>query len=173
VPKTGATMNRIESKLLENGLSAKAASRTRTVNAPSRMASRSPALQPLTETPSGSSDDRRGQMNHAFEDELRGARFNVAKLARACGLSVRQLEREFHKQLGACPRETIRQLRMALARDHLLSGAPLKQIADQLDYRHSAHFSRAFKAHYGTSPMEMRRALLPSWAAPCGCRLLV
>src|SRR5436190_11266409 len=40
------------------------------------------------------------------------AGFGVAELARAHGFSVRQIERKFHEQFGACPREILQKIRM-------------------------------------------------------------
>ncbi len=94
--------------------------------------------------------------DYDFVEVMAKAGFSVAKLARAHGFSVRQIERIFHEQFGACPREILQKIRMALARDRLLSDAPLKQIAADLKYKHASDFTRAFRHYYHMSPAQMR-----------------
>jgi len=87
-------------------------------------------------------------------------RYWLANLARARGLSVRQLERRFQEQFAVCPREVIHQFRMALASRRLLSGAPMKQIAFDLSFYDAASFSKAVRHYYGMSRLQMRRGLI-------------
>jgi len=97
--------------------------------------------------------------DYDFAEVMAKAGFGVAKLARAHGLSVRQLERKFHEQFGACPREILQKIRMGLAQERLHSDAPLKQIAADLKYKHASDFTRAFRHCYHMSPAQMRSKL--------------
>ena len=79
-------------------------------------------------------------------------------IARAHGLSVRTINRAFNAT-GQTVGETIRIRRLARARNEL---AELRQAhrdyRDQVGFADSSHFSRSFKACYGTSPNEFRDA---------------
>ena len=119
----------------------------------------SPELQTRSEPRLCSPSVGTGRMVGAFEEELLQATFSVANLARARGLSVRQFERKFHEKFGMCPRETMLEIRMALASRRVLSELPLKQIATDLSYHDTASFSKAFRQYFGMSPLEMRRGL--------------
>ncbi|OWR32325.1 ABC fe(3+) transporter permease [Saccharibacillus sp. O23] len=81
------------------------------------------------------------------------------ELAAVAGCSVRQLQRRFKqaKQLG--PMEYVIQLRMENASRMLRhTEASVGEIADRLGYRDMYYFSRAFKKHYGVSPLRYRLA---------------
>lgn len=81
------------------------------------------------------------------------------ELAAVAGCSVRQLQRRFKqaKQLG--PMEYVIQLRMENASRMLRhTEASVGEIADRLGYRDMYYFSRAFKKHYGVSPLPYRLA---------------
>ena len=121
----------------------------------------SPALQFRTEMAPRPATEAAGRINVGFEEAVVRAHFRVAELARVHGLSVRQFERASAEQFRTCPRAVIHGIRMKLARELLLSDAPLKEIAVELGYRHPAHFARAFKAYYGMTPKKMHPASAP------------
>lgn len=100
------------------------------------------------------------KMGDAFVQELIQCGFRIENLARGRGRSLRQLERDFHRQCGYCPREVIHEIRMKLARERLHSDMRVNEIADGLGYSDPAHFSRAFCQFHGVTPSQMRRKLL-------------
>jgi AraC-like DNA-binding protein len=128
-------------------------------DAPLRKESISPTTQTRTETNSGSEPDTAGMMEGAFEEEALVNGFSVACLARARGISRRQLERNFYLEYGECPRESLQKIRMALAIRRLLSDAPIKQIAAELRYYDAAHFAHSFRHFFAESPAQMRSKL--------------
>jgi AraC-like DNA-binding protein len=82
----------------------------------------------------------------------KGARFRVAKVASACGLSPRQLERCFQAQHHAAPHPWLRDLRMRLAVELIGDQTPIKVVAFDLGYKDPAHFTQDFKRYFGVCP---------------------
>jgi AraC family transcriptional regulator, positive regulator of tynA and feaB len=79
-------------------------------------------------------------------------------IARAHGLSVRTINRAFNAT-GQTVGETIRIRRLARARNELAERRqPIGTFATKWGFDDSSHFSRSFKACYGTSPKEFRDA---------------
>jgi AraC-like DNA-binding protein len=86
------------------------------------------------------------------------------EVARAHFISTRQLSRLFEDEgLSAC--EWIRERRLDLCRrdlaDPALADISVFTIATRWGFRNQAHFSRLFKAAYGSAPREYRRDLRP------------
>ena len=81
-----------------------------------------------------------------------GARWTVASLAAACGLSRSTFAQRFHFLVGEPPKQYLNRLKMALATERLSGGAPVKVIAGELGYGTSFAFSEAFKRHFGCAP---------------------
>ncbi len=98
-------------------------------------------------------------MDDALIQELIQCGFRIKQLACVRGRSVRQLERDFHRQCGRCPREVIHKTRMRLALERVRSGAWVKEITYELGYSDPAHFLRAFCQFHGATPLQMRRKL--------------
>lgn len=79
-------------------------------------------------------------------------------LAREVGVSRTVLVDRFKLLLGQPPIQYLAQWRLQLAAQQLKSGnLPVKTIADHNGYESEAAFSRAFKRHFGTSPVEWRK----------------
>jgi len=115
------------------------------------------ALQRPIEMPPWCRSGETRRIDGAFEEELLGAGFTVANLARGRGLSVRQFERRFHGEFGVRPCVLVQETRMRLASQWLIfKEVSLKQIAADLGYSQAADFSRAFLRYFGTSPAQMR-----------------
>ncbi|MBE3638606.1 GlxA family transcriptional regulator [Mangrovicoccus algicola] len=88
-----------------------------------------------------------------------------ALLAAEAGLSVRQLERLFRRYLGRSPKRYFLELRLQKARQLLLQtemGVP--GVAAATGFASATHFSRCYRAQYGTTPYRDRGAEAP--AAP-------
>jgi len=82
-----------------------------------------------------------------------------ADLARLAGLSVRQLERLFTRNLGMTLASAYRAARLARAHDLLRkTGMATTEIALASGFRSSSQFSRAFRKGYGATPTAARRA---------------
>lgn len=76
----------------------------------------------------------------------------VASVARAVGLSERQLERLFLERVGVSPRRYAQLRRFERAQRLARSGRPLGQIAAEVGYADQPHFIREFKRFSGTTP---------------------
>ncbi len=74
-------------------------------------------------------------------------------LADEIGLSRRQLERRLESVTGESPAALVRRLRLERSSQLLRAGAgTISEIAYAVGFKSRAHFSRAFKEVYGTSP---------------------
>lgn len=84
---------------------------------------------------------------------------NPGNIAKAIGVSVRQLHRVF-AEAGLRVERWIWQERLTRCRSSLLQNTdePVSQIAFRWGFNDSAHFSRAFREQYGQSPRELRRS---------------
>jgi AraC-like DNA-binding protein len=78
--------------------------------------------------------------------------YSAAKLASACGVTPRQLERYFQARYGSAPHHWLRALRMRLAVELIRDQTPLKVVAIDLHYKNPAHFAHDFKAYFGVCP---------------------
>jgi AraC family transcriptional regulator, carnitine catabolism transcriptional activator len=83
----------------------------------------------------------------------------AAALARAAGLSLRQMERLFRDRLGQRPMGFYGRVRLDKA-ERLLTYSQLsvRDVALACGYATLAQFSRAFRARYGKSPRQFRAA---------------
>jgi signal transduction histidine kinase/ligand-binding sensor domain-containing protein/DNA-binding response OmpR family regulator len=81
--------------------------------------------------------------------------FNVDMLANDVGISRAQLHRRMKEITGLSSGKFLRNLRMEQAARLLREGTVnVSQVADLVGYADQAHFSTAFKAHFGQSPTE-------------------
>lgn len=81
--------------------------------------------------------------------------YNVDTLASDVGLSRAQLHRKMKEITGISTGRFLRNIRMEQAARLLREGkVNISQIADKVGYIDQAHFSTAFKTHFGLSPKE-------------------
>ena len=81
--------------------------------------------------------------------------YNVDTMASDVGISRAQLHRKMKEITGVSTGKFLRNLRMEQAARLLREGkVNISQIADRVGYADQAHFSTAFKAHFGLSPSE-------------------
>ena len=91
-----------------------------------------------------------------------------AGLARAVGLGVRTLERQFLAETGLTPGRWRRQHVLLGALERLAAGVPIKQVAADSGYATPSAFTAAFRAGFGTTPAHYfadRRPGLPDRSA--------
>jgi AraC family transcriptional regulator len=88
-------------------------------------------------------------------EQLAGtARYDAKKLARLCHLSVRQLERDFHRGLERSPQDWLNEQRIKAAQQLLLSGQSVKVVALELGFKQPSHFCRQFKSLHNLTPSQ-------------------
>lgn len=90
-----------------------------------------------------------------------------AAIARAAGVSARQLDRLFRSDLGTSFGAAYRRLRLQHAL-HLLRQSPLSlsQIAYATGFSSPSHFSRTFRTEHGVTPGMVRQGVPVVAAAP-------
>lgn len=85
-------------------------------------------------------------------------RLAVGDLARAAGLSISQLQREFMRLLGMSPTDYITKVRVLLARRALERGdQAVGAIALDLGFYDQSHFTRVFRQQTGLTPLAYRQ----------------
>jgi AraC-like DNA-binding protein len=87
--------------------------------------------------------------------------WTVAELARVATVSRAALARRFTAEVGSPPLTYLTWWRMRLAREALLEGATLAQVARQVGYATEYAFAAAFTREVGTAPGRWRRAQQP------------
>lgn len=94
-----------------------------------------------------------------IDEHLGETDLNASRIAPAIGVSERHLSRIFAAQ-GLSPGSYIRGRRLELAREILIdaeSTSPtVGTLARQFGFTSQSYFTRAFKAQYGTTPLELR-----------------
>ncbi|MEX5339330.1 GlxA family transcriptional regulator [Pseudomonas sp. I2] len=82
----------------------------------------------------------------------------LEELASLNDVTVRQLERLFHKYLQRTPSQYYLELRLSRARELLLrSDAQVREIALACGFTSPAHFSKSYSRFFGLSPLGERR----------------
>jgi len=82
---------------------------------------------------------------------------DVKALAQHSGLSVHQVNRDFHKLLGLTPGRYLQTVRIEAAVRQLRAGVDIAETALACGYSDQSAFSRAFRGFAGMSPGEFRR----------------
>ena len=98
------------------------------------------------------------QVVDTIEDQLGNADFSVSELADAVAMSRSQLTRKLKSLLGQSPGQLIRSLRLQRGADLLVADAgSVARIAYSVAVADQAHFTRAFKRHFGVTPSAYRK----------------
>jgi AraC family transcriptional regulator len=85
-------------------------------------------------------------------------RLRVGQLAESVGLHPVYLARAFRRHHGCTLGEYQRSVRLASASDRLSGGRePIARIAVDSGFADQAHFTRAFRDHFGLTPARFRR----------------
>jgi AraC family transcriptional activator of tynA and feaB len=115
----------------------------------------------------------RAAMDRFIEQHLLDDAVTPAAIATAHGVSTRTVNRIFNAT-GQTVSEVIRVRRLARARDELTkTDRPISAIAHRWGFSDTSHFSRTFKAHYGSSPSDYRGATRVVGGAGAGVQLPV
>ena len=88
-------------------------------------------------------------------------RFRMTELAERCGLSSRQLQRQFRDVLGVSPKGLARLIRFEEIRRRLMfhPDQSLTALAHEFEYTDQAHFIRDFREFAGRTPGEFAREM--------------
>ncbi|MFK7733945.1 MAG: helix-turn-helix domain-containing protein [Pseudomonadales bacterium] len=105
-------------------------------------------------------DSLRRRIRHYIDNNLCNPKLNNSAIAHAMGISDRYLHKLFQEE-----NETIHALitgkRLERAKELLMdeafAGYTIERIAYSVGFVDSAHFSKTFKKHYGSSPSAFRR----------------
>ena len=91
----------------------------------------------------------------------------VEQLGEQTGMSVRQLQRLFHRYVGVGPKWVIKRFRLQEAAERIERdpATPLTDLAIQLGYFDQAHFIKDFKSILGMPPAAYRTWIASSGAA--------
>ena len=103
----------------------------------------------------GNDDALMERIMKSVNEHLSEVGFNVDALAEDVGISRAQLHRKMKEITGISSGKFLRNLRMEQAARLLREGRiNVSQVADSVGYNDQAHFSTAFKSHFGMSPTE-------------------
>jgi YesN/AraC family two-component response regulator len=103
----------------------------------------------------GNDDALMDRIMRSVNAHMSETEFNVDALAEDVGISRAQLHRKMKEITGISSGKFLRNLRMEQAARMLREGkVNISQVADKVGYNDHAHFSTAFKAHFGMSPSE-------------------
>ena len=103
----------------------------------------------------GNDDALMDRIMRSVNAHMSESNFNVDALAEDVGISRAQLHRKMKEITGISSGKFLRNLRMEQAARLLREGkVNVSQVADKVGYADQAHFSTAFKSHFGISPSE-------------------
>lgn len=108
------------------------------------------------------------RMRHAVVGRVRdylrencGRRTTLEELARRAGMCRFGLVRAFTKEVGMPPHTYQTHLRVALARQLIIAGRRLTDVAFEVGFTDQSHMNRHFKNLMGTTPGEFARLFAP------------
>ena len=88
-----------------------------------------------------------------YIDALGAAPFNMSMLSKKFGYSREHITRIFHSTYRVTPMQYYNTRRMNLALEKLLKGETVTNIASEFNFASPYSFSKAFKSHFGSSPL--------------------
>lgn len=92
------------------------------------------------------------RMEHAIEEPI-----SPAQLAQDAGMSTRQLERLFRRYLNKSPKRYYMETRLARARNLLMqTEMTIIEVAMACGFASPSHFSKCYRAFYGSTPYRER-----------------
>ena len=81
----------------------------------------------------------------------------LPEVAAAAGLSPFYFHRHFRRQFGETPKEVISRLRVERAKELILRGVPLPEVARRCGFAHQSHLTMRFKMETGIPPKRWLR----------------
>jgi AraC family transcriptional regulator, glycine betaine-responsive activator len=91
---------------------------------------------------------------------------SLEAIAKSSGLSRRQIERLFKRDLNCVPKRYYLQMRLRRARELLLQTAmPIMDITAACGFQSTPHFSKCYRNHFGHPPSAERKLILTSSVA--------
>ncbi len=106
---------------------------------------------------SGLADKRLSRALIAIHEQP-GRDWRNGELAEAAGMSLSRFSDRFVIRVGETPQAYLRRWRMTLARQEIVAGRRIQSVARRLGYGSPEALSRAFRRHFGESPMVVRKA---------------
>lgn len=98
----------------------------------------------------------------------------LQELSRFVGLSLRQLERIFHRYVDISPNQYYLNLRLRRAQELLLhSSMPILQISLACGFQSASHFCKSYRSLFGHAPRQERRRTASSPPFPMTAPLTV
>ncbi|MFT3824976.1 MAG: AraC family transcriptional regulator [Chitinophagaceae bacterium] len=82
---------------------------------------------------------------------------SLIDLAHQVGTNEAYLKKHFKLVFNNTVFGYLHNVKMDLARDLLLQGNTVAEVADRSGYKHAAHFARAFKKHFGIPPNKIKK----------------
>lgn len=104
-------------------------------------------------------DDRIGQIVDTVRRRARDPVLRAVDVADECGMSRRTLNGLLAKH-GLTYRRLLRDIRLRMAKEALDQGVTVTASCFHSGFNDAAHFSRAFKAHFGTTPRGYRTRIV-------------
>jgi AraC-like DNA-binding protein len=92
------------------------------------------------------------RIDRNWEKLAKEAQYKPSSLARACGVSLRTLQRHFSDKYSLTISSWLTSVRLREAYERIMAGARVKEVAFDLGYKQLSHFSREFKRFHGIAP---------------------
>ena len=90
-------------------------------------------------------------VERALKSDLK-KQYTVKELARLCGYSPNYFIQAFKRETGKTPHAYVAEMRISAAKEMILSGMPLEEVASECGFPEYTNFYRAFKSLVGVSP---------------------
>ena len=94
-----------------------------------------------------------------YLDSLEGSDFSTKAMSNALGYTREHITRSFYSMYKTTPKRYFSARLMNMAVEKLYNGETIQSVAEQLNYATAASFSKAFKKHFGSSPVQYVNAL--------------
>jgi AraC family transcriptional regulator len=117
------------------------------------------SLSPTPPRSTGGLSSRRLRLVLNYIEDTLGQPIKLRDLATLAGVSARHFERAFRQSIGSSPHAYVMDRRLHRARGLLINRpeSSIEQIAVQLGFSSSSHFSSAFRRQTGLTPTDFRK----------------
>lgn len=82
---------------------------------------------------------------------------SLIDLAHQVGTNEAYLKKHFKQLFGHTVFGYLQEIKMSQAKELLLQGQSVSEVADRMGYKYAVHFARAFKKYFGYSPNKLKR----------------